>query len=65
VISCIRICIQVKIQKFYRLKIELWRAVDVHNGGLEVQNGALEVLETNVSRFLSLGRGLGPDPDLY
>jgi hypothetical protein len=36
--SWIRIRIKVKIQKLSRLKIEPWRAVDVNNGGFEVQN---------------------------
>jgi hypothetical protein len=51
--SCIRIRIgtKVKVQKLKRLKIELWRAVDAHNGGLEAQNEALEGLETSGRRF--------------
>jgi hypothetical protein len=34
---------EVKIQRLYRLKIELWRAVDAHNGdgGLEAQKKSL------------------------
>jgi hypothetical protein len=33
--SWFRIRIKVQIQKFYRLKIEKWRAVDAQNGALE------------------------------
>ncbi len=40
-INRIRIHIKAKIQ---RLKIEPWRAVDAHNGGLEDENRALEGL---------------------
>jgi hypothetical protein len=51
--SCIRIRIgtKVKIQKLKRLEIELWRAVDAHNGCLKAQNEALEGLETSGRRF--------------
>jgi hypothetical protein len=43
--SWIRINIKVKFQDLYRLKMELWRAVDTYNGSVEaLKNGALEVL---------------------
>jgi hypothetical protein len=41
-------------QELLRLKIEPWRAKDAHNGGVEVQNGAMEGLETNGRRFASI-----------
>jgi hypothetical protein len=34
--------------------MEPWRAVDAHNGGVEAQNGALEVLHTSGCRFAEL-----------
>jgi hypothetical protein len=34
----IRIRIKVKIPKLWRLKIELWRAVDAHMGGVSVNH---------------------------
>jgi hypothetical protein len=40
----IRIRISVKFQELYKLKMEPSRAVDAHNGGVEVQNKALEGL---------------------
>jgi hypothetical protein len=40
----IQICIEINIQKLYRLKTEPSRAVDTHNGGVEAHNGALESL---------------------
>jgi hypothetical protein len=49
-----RIRNKVEIQVRYRLKTELWRATDAHNGGVEDQNGALEVLKTSGRRFAPL-----------
>jgi hypothetical protein len=34
--------------------MEPWMAVDVHNGGLEAQNGALEGLYTSGRRFVEI-----------
>ncbi len=35
--SRIQICIKLKIQELCRLKMEQWRAVDAHNGGMKAQ----------------------------
>jgi hypothetical protein len=40
--SWIRIVL--KIQKLFKLNMELWRAVDANSGGVEAQNGAVEGL---------------------
>ncbi len=37
--------------------MEPWRAEVAHNGGVEVQNGAMEGLETSGCRFASIGWG--------
>ncbi len=36
--------IKVKVQGLEKLQIEPWKAEDAHNGGMEAQNGAVEVL---------------------
>jgi hypothetical protein len=40
----IRIRIKVKIQQLWRLRMEPWRAVDVHYSVVEAQNRAVEDL---------------------
>jgi hypothetical protein len=40
--------------EFKILKMEQWRAVDAHNGGVEALNGALEGLYTSGRRFASI-----------
>jgi hypothetical protein len=35
---------KVKIQKLKRLQVELWKAVDAHNGVVEAQSGEVESL---------------------
>jgi hypothetical protein len=42
-VSC-QILIKLKIRELWRLKIELSRAVDDNNGGVEARNGAVEGL---------------------
>jgi hypothetical protein len=39
----IQIRIKVTIPELKRLKIEPWKAVDAHNGGVEAPNGARKV----------------------
>jgi hypothetical protein len=39
---------------FTRLKIELWKAVDARNGGLEAQNAAVAGPYANGRRFATL-----------
>jgi hypothetical protein len=56
--SWTRIRIKFKILKIYRHKIEPWRAVDAHNGGLEAQN---EALVRVVDSYL-FEEKLDPDP---
>ena len=46
--------IKVKMLEFKILKMEQWRAVDAHNGGVEALNGALEGLYTSGRRFASI-----------
>jgi hypothetical protein len=58
-----RIRNKVKIQDLERLKIEQWTAVDVHNGGLEAPNGALESLLTSGLQFPITDEELDVDPD--
>jgi hypothetical protein len=43
------IWIHIKVK--YRPKMEPWKAVDAHNGGVDVEDGALKVLKTSGHRF--------------
>ncbi len=60
--SWIRIRIKSEIQKLYRPKIEPWRAVDAHNGGLEAQYEALEIYRSVVTDSDHFEEELDQDP---
>ncbi len=47
--SRIRIRIKIEIQELQRLKMELLRAMDAHNGGVEAQNGPLDTCTVYIS----------------
>jgi hypothetical protein len=56
--SRIQTRIKDEIQKLFRFKIELWKAVGAHNAGVEVEIWAVKGLKTSGRRFASLMRSL-------
>jgi hypothetical protein len=67
--SWFRIQIRLRVKSWIQIRIKLEtlgdhnRAADVHNGGLEAQNGALDGLQTSGRRFPSLPFVEEQDPD--